>query len=157
MGEVLRHHIEDLIAKYVTRLRSDPLAPGAKSLPNPLLEDHALSFLSDLFQSVVVVEKADDLDDREESNLLGDGTRIQLLIADLHGRQRHRLGWTERALHREYEILDEEVARMVKGRVADPDTGDAPEPTIELLRRFLGRAHEASFAGFKAAALESRR
>jgi hypothetical protein len=157
MGEVLRHHIEDLIASYVTRLRSDPLTPGAKSLPNPLLEDHALSFLSDLFQSVVVVEKADDLDDREESNLLGDGTRIQLLIADLHGRQRHRLGWTERALHREYEILDEEVARMVKGRATDPDTGDAPEPTIELLRRFLGRAHDASLAGFKAAALESRR
>jgi hypothetical protein len=152
LGEVLRQHIEDVVARYVARLRSDPKTPGAKSLPNPMLEDHAMSFLSDLFQSVVIAEKSDDLDDREESSLLGDGTRIQLLIADLHGRQRHRLGWTESALQREYQILDEEVERLVKGRAHDADGARGLEPTLAVLRKLLKRAHDASFAAFDKAA-----
>ena len=156
LGEVARQHIEEVIARYAARLRSDPLIPGAKSLPSPMIEDHAMSFLGDLFQSVVIAEKSDDLDDREQSNLLGDGTRIQLLIADLHGRQRHRLGWTENALRREYQILDEEVERLVKGRAQDADGARALEPTLELLRRLLKRAHDASFAAFGQAANETR-
>jgi hypothetical protein len=155
LGQVLRHHIEDVVARYVARLRSDPKTPGAKSLSNPTLEDHAMSFLSDLFQSVVIAEKSDHLDETEESNLLGDGTRIQLLIADLHGRQRHRLGWSETALRREYQILDEEVERLVKGRAHDAEGDRALEPTLALLRKLLKRAHDASFAAFEKAAREA--
>ena len=153
MGEVLRQHIEELIARYVARMRADPETPKAKSMPGAILEDHALSFLSDLFQSVVIIEKA-DLKEWEGSNLLKDGTRIQLLIADLHGRQRHRIGWSESALRREYEILDSEVERLVKGRAHDAEGARALEPTLEILRKLLKRAHDASFAGFEKAGKE---
>jgi hypothetical protein len=153
MGEVLRQHIEEVIARYVARMRSDPETPRAQSMPGAILEDHALSFLSDLFQSVVIIEKA-DLKEWEESDLLKDGTRIQLLIADLHGRQRHRIGWSESALRREYEILDSEVERLVKGRAHDADGARALEPTLEILRKLLKRAHDASFAAYEKASNE---
>jgi hypothetical protein len=153
MGEVLRQHIEEVIARYVAKMRADPETPRAKLTPTAILEDHALSFLSDLFQSVVIIEKS-DLKDWEESDLLKDGTRIQLLIADLHGRQRQRIGWTQTALRREYEILDSEVERLVKGRANDADAARALEPTLEILRKLLKRAHDASFKAFETAARE---
>jgi hypothetical protein len=151
MGEVLRDHIEGVIARYIAKMRADPEIPRARSLPSAVLEDHALSFLSDLFQSIVIIEKV-DLEAWEESDLLKDGTRIQLLIADLHGRQRRRIGWTEAALRREYEILDNEVERLVKGRADDADGVRALEPTLDIVRKLLDRAHDASFKGFEAAA-----
>src|SRR5881394_424049 len=86
IGDRLRHDLESLIVRYVDRLRTDPLISRAQSLPNPLLEDHAMSFLSDLFQSLVVFENAEQLDDPDESELLGDGIRIQRLISELHER-----------------------------------------------------------------------
>ena len=155
MGETLRQRVEELIARYVARMRSDPLIPIAKSLPTPMLEDHALSFLGDLFQSLIVVEKADVLDDREESNLLDDGSRIQILVSELHGAQRHRVGWTEAALDREYEILKEEVARFVRTRAADADSTIDIDSAIKLFNRLLDRAHKASVAAYVGAKRES--
>jgi hypothetical protein len=156
MGEVLRQHIEEVIARYAAKMRADPETPRARLMPGAILEDHALSFLSDLFQSVVIIEKA-DLKEWEESDLLKDGTRIQLLIADLHGRQRRRIGWSEAALRREYEILDSEVERLVKGRAHDAEGARALEPTLDILRRLLKRAHDASFAAFEKAGKETSR
>jgi hypothetical protein len=151
IGEVLRHHIEEVIARYVARMRNDPLIPLAKSLPTAMLEDHAMSFLGDLFQSLIVVEKSEVLNDREESNLLDDGSRIQFLIAELHGAQRHRVGWTEAALHREYDILKEEVGRQVKARAEDPEGAIDPDAALALLSRLLDRARNASVTAFGAA------
>ena len=156
IGERLRDHVEDLIAKYVARMRSDPLIPLAKKLPDPILEDHAMSFLGDIIQSLVVIEKAAELDALEESNLMTDGTEIQRLIAELHGRQRHRIGWTESALQREYLILIEEVEALVARQAPDDARNAAIKQGIDLFTRLLARARDASFAGYRAAAGESR-
>jgi len=154
LGERLRHNIEQLIASYSRRLRSDPLIPPAKTLPAPLVEDHAMSYFGDLFQTLVVLEKSDDLKGREESALLTDGSQIQRLISELHGRQRHQLGWTEEALHREYEIMDEEVVALVKRHEPDKDVAEKVPWAIDTLRRMLKAAHDASFNGYQAAAKE---
>lgn len=156
LGERLRNHIEQLIARYSARLRNDPLIPMAKALPAPLVEDHAMSFFSDVFQTLVVLEKADDLKGREESDLLVDGSQIQHLVAQLHGRQRHRLGWTESALEREYQIINEEVASLVKHRAADADGAERLDWALGTLNRLLGVAHEASLDAFHAAETEAR-
>ena len=151
LGERLRERVEELIAKYVERMRADPAIPKAKSLPVPLLEDHATSFLSDLFQSIVVLERAEELQDFEEANLLKDGSQIQRLVAELHGRQRQRLGWTEAALHREYEILDEEVASLVKRQASSAGAAGELDWARDHLKHILNRAHEASIAAFGSA------
>ncbi|HJP58900.1 MAG TPA: hypothetical protein VJ865_02840 [Gemmatimonadaceae bacterium] len=154
LGERLRHQIEQLIANYSRRLRSDPVTTVAKNLPAPLVEDHAMSYFGDLFQTLVVLEKSDDLKGREESALLTDGSQIQRLISELHGRQRHQLGWTEEALHREYEIMDEEVVALVKRHEPDKDVAEKVQWAIDTLKRMLKAAHDASFNGYQAAAKE---
>jgi hypothetical protein len=153
VGELLRTNIEDLLARYVTRLRGDPLIPMAKTLARPLLEDHAMSFLSDVFQTLVILEKARSLDARDEAELLEDGTEIQRLVSDLHGRQRHRLGWTENALQREYQIIVEEVESHAR-RHAPND--QVLTWTLDILNRQLERARDASLAGFSSAARDFR-
>jgi len=156
IGDRLRHDLESLVVRYVDRLRTDPLISRAQSLPNPLLEDHAMSFLSDLFQSLVVLENAEDLDDPDESELLADGIRIQRLISELHGHQRYRLGWTEHALEREYQILREEVDSLVRRHAPDPDRAGDFSWAIDVLKLRLNSARAASVAAYETAASESR-
>ena len=156
VGERLRHHVEDLLASHVARLRGDPAIPLAKDLPAPLLEDHAMSFLGDLFQSLVVLEENHQLADRDESEMLGDSTKIQGLISELHGRQRHRIGWTRSALEREYEILKEEVASMVRRYASDANGVGGVRWAIEASNRLLGSAREASLRGYAGAEGGSR-
>lgn len=151
LGERLHERLEELIARYVARLRADSAIPNAKTLPRPLLEDHAMSFLGDLFQSIVVLERAKELQDFEEANLLKDGSQIQRLIAELHGRQRHRLGWTEAAVHRDYEILDEEIAALLKRQASTSEPADEQDWALDHLKHVLNRAHEASIAAFGSA------
>ena len=157
IGERLRDNVENLIARYSARLRNDPLVPAARSLAAPLIEDHAMSFLSDVFQALVILESADQLKGREETELLSDGTRIQRLVAELHGRQRRRLGWTETALQREYQILNDEVESFVKRHAADEARAGGLEWTLDIVSRLLRHAQEASFAAYGAAAQEDGR
>ena len=151
LGERLRERVEELIARYVARMRSDPAIPKAKSLARPLLEDHAMSFCGDLFQSIVLLEKSEKISAREESLLMRDGTHIQRLIAELHGRQRYRMGWTAEALRREYEILDEEMAALVKKYASTAEATAGLDWAVDNLRHMLKQAHDASFAAFGAA------
>ena len=149
IGERLQRDLENIIARYLARMRSDPDIP-TKSLPTAVLEDHAMSFLSDLFQSLVILEKSAELNERDESELLNDGSRIQAIAADLHGRQRHRRGWTTTALEREYHIFREEIETLVKLNTQDIDDTDRVAWALKILLRQLERAREASFAAFGA-------
>ena len=151
IGERLRGNIEDLLGCYVARLRSDARIPMAKTLTRPLLEDHAMSFLTDVFQTLVILEKAREIGADDEAVLLEDGTEIQKLISGLHGRQRQRLGWTESALQREYDVFLEEVASHARRHATDEDV---LAWTLDILNRQLQRARDASLAGFSSA-LES--
>lgn len=154
LGERLRERVEELIANYVARMRNDPAIPKAKTLARPLLEDHAMSFCGDLFQSIVLLEKSEQISDREESLLMRDGSYIQRLIAELHGRQRYRMGWTAEALRREYEILDEELATLVKKHASAAGAAAELDWALAALRHMLKQAHDASFAAFGAAQRE---
>jgi hypothetical protein len=155
LGERLRDRVEELIGKYVARMRSDPRIPVASEVSQPMLEDHAMSFLSDLFQSIVILERATELRHLDESYLLKDGSQIQRLVAELHGRQRFRMGWTADALQREYDILDQEVTALLK-RQSSADVAEHIGWAQEYLKHLLDRAHKASFAAFGAAAGETR-
>jgi len=134
VGTYLRERIEDVIAAYAARLRVDPMFPQTANLRRSEVEDHQLSFLGDIAQTLVVVEDTGGPD----SDLLRDGSTIQRVIAELHGAMRQRRGWTEAQLEREYAILGEEVAAAVRRRVPD-GTGDV-SLALEVLARLLDRA-----------------
>jgi hypothetical protein len=154
LGERLRDRSEELIAKYVARMRSEPRIPNAKELSQPVLEDHAMSLLGDVFQSIVILERATELRHLDESYLLKDGSQIQRLVAELHGRQRFRMGWTQDALNREYEILQEEITALLK-RQSQADVAEHMGWAHEYMKHLVDRAHKASFAAFGAAVKES--
>jgi hypothetical protein len=155
IGERMREHVDDLIAAYSARLRADPLIPMAAGLPRPQLEDHAMSFLGDILQTLVVLEEADILGDSVEGDLLKDGSKIQRLISELHGHQRYRLDWTDRSLEREYEILIEEAISLVGRHSEDTDSIGDVDWATDVLKRLLERAREASFRGYRDAAAEA--
>jgi hypothetical protein len=82
--------------------------------------------------------------------LIVDGAAIQRLIAERHGAQRQRLGWTEEELRREHAALEAEVERVVLD--SSLLTGSPPSDALPLLRLILQEAEQVSVQGFREAA-----
>ena len=74
---------------------------------------------------------------------------MQRLLAERHGRQRRRLGWSEAGLRRDYEILREEVEAVLASarEVATDETLREARPIVQ---RLLQRALEISLAAYRA-------
>ncbi|MFL5574374.1 MAG: sensor histidine kinase, partial [Gemmatimonadaceae bacterium] len=134
IGEHLRERADIVIESFAARLRRESSIPAAAGLRRSDVEDHQLAFLADLAQSLVVIEESGGL----APDLLRDGSTIQRVIAELHGRTRQRQGWTDEQLAREYAILGEEIEALVRRHVPD-GTGDA-STALEVLQRLVGRA-----------------
>jgi hypothetical protein len=96
------------------------------------------------------------LDDHgpDRAPLIVDGTAIQRLIAERHGAQRYRLGWSEDELRRELATLLAEVERVVLD--SSLLTGSPPSDTVPLLRVILQEAEHISVGGYRAAAERAR-
>ena len=150
VGAHLRAHLGELLESHVARLRGDPAFAGSATLRVSQLEDHAATFLVDIVQSLIGVDETGGI----ESNVLKDGSDIQRLVAELHGRQRHSLGWTERQVRREYDILLEETEALVRRRVPE-GTGDA-STALDVLQRLLQRAAESSVRGYRRVAEDNK-
>ena len=136
-GHALKESVAEITGAYVERMESDAALPEAASVPVLDLEDHAASLLIDIAQSLVATAEHDV----DVTRLLSDGTEIQRLIAALHGAQRARLGWSEQAILREFEILAEEVEAAIR-RQAGP--GAQVDSAIDLVSRSLGLARDVS-------------
>jgi hydroxypyruvate isomerase len=151
VGEVLRASVDDVLAAYADRLRADPAIPRAREMRRVPLKDHAVSFLADLAQSLVIVEDAGP----EVADLLRDGSAIQRTIAETHGARRFAQGWDEAAVRRDHQIFCEEVERAVRGRLR-PATGDAcdagVDAAVRVLLGLIDRAEALSVRAWRRAA-----
>jgi hypothetical protein len=136
-GYALQRRLSDVLKRYMERLREDPLIPGAAELGVADLEDHASTFLTDIAQSLIALEQSRAVPDR----LLQDGSEIQRVVAELHGRQRAQLGWTAEALTREWTILWEEIESAVRSEIP---LGEPIGGALDLLKRFLDRGERVS-------------
>jgi hypothetical protein len=146
LGELLVATAPDIVATVVERLRGDPQIPRARQVTRTELEDHIATYLSDMGQFFAILDERGG----ERIPLIADGTLIQRLIAERHGAQRHRLGWTEDELRREYAALVAEVERVVLD--SSLLTGSPPSDTLPLLRVMLHEATEITIRGFTEAA-----
>ncbi len=142
LGELLVMSAPDIVATVVDRLRGDPDIPRAREVTRTELEDHIATYLSDIGQLFAII------DERGTSRLplIVDGAAIQRLIAERHGAQRQRLGWTEEELRREHAALVAEVERVVLD--SSLLTGSPPSDALPLLRLILQEAEEVSVQGF---------
>jgi signal transduction histidine kinase len=146
LGELLVATAPDIVATVVERLRGDPQIPRARQVTRTELEDHIATYLSDIGQFFAILDERGG----ERIPLIADGTLIQRVIAERHGAQRHRLGWTEDELRREHAALVAEVERAVLD--SSLLTGSPPSDTLPLLRVMLHEATEITVRGFTEAA-----
>ena len=136
VGNRLQQHTGTLVETFIQRLREDDATfPAARTLRQSLLEDHYAALISDIAQQMTIIGEGSG----EVPMLLGDGTRIEHIIADLHGRQRIALGWTEEQIAREYVILEDEADALLR-REATP----AEEAALAVVRTMLRAAAATS-------------
>jgi PAS domain S-box-containing protein len=141
VGALLHEAVTEVIGAYTDRLRADPAVPHGAAMTRVQLEDHAISFLADLAQSLVIVEDAGP----EAVELLQDGSAIQRAIAEAHGARRHAQGWDEDALRRDQQVFREEVERAVRARLkaGSGDVDEAVRVLLQLIDRGQGIAVRA--------------
>jgi signal transduction histidine kinase len=134
VGETMLRETEAIIDAFVSRLRQEEVAPAAARLRFSQIADHIAALLADVAESLIVLEDSGG----HPTPLMQDGVEIQRLIAERHGAQRARLGWSEAALQRECEILAEEVERALRHRLGDG--GGRIDEAIAVIRRQLDEA-----------------
>jgi hypothetical protein len=122
LGTRLAANAERVAERYVAALRADGRFPGAESLPAVQLRDHAAPFVGLLASQIMILGETRG----GAPELLGDGAQMQRLMAELHGAQRHRLGWSEADIEREVPVLVAEVVHELEAAL-DPAAYDEPE------------------------------
>ena len=138
-GEALLHEIEPMLNAFVARLRTEPLMPTAQSLRFSQLADHIGTYVANIASVLVAVEEARG----QPSALIADGSEIQRLVAERHGAQRARLGWTADALRREWHILGEEIERAIRRRTQGIEESTIAEG-LTIITRFIDQGIELS-------------
>ena len=146
VGEALAACVPEVVKRFADRLRADPAIAWARDASQTELEDHVASFLTDISQNVAILDELE----ADRVPLIRDGTVIQRLIAERHGAQRWRLGWSESAARREFAILRDEVEAAVRGALA-PFPHAGLEDVIALLGLFVREAEEISLGGYRKA------
>jgi len=121
IGTRLSIDAETIAERYVAAIRADGNFPGAGEVRGVQLRDHATPFVGLLASQLTIIGETQG----EEPELLGDGGHVQRLMAELHGAQRHRLGWSENDIEREAQILYGEVERAIRIAVDASATANA--------------------------------
>ena len=114
LGVRLAAEAETVAQRYVAALRADGRFPGARDLPSVQLRDHATPFVGILASQIMVIGETRG----EAPELLGDGAQVQRVMSELHGAQRHRLGWGETDIEREGALLIAETERALQAALA---------------------------------------
>ena len=127
--------LELLVSTVTERIRCDPTLRVAAGLRTSQVTDHLSTLLADIAGSLLVVEEAGG----DSSPLLADAMEIQRLLAERHGAQRARLGWTEASMRREFMIIREEVERVVRRAV--PSAGAlSVEDALAAVNKFIDQS-----------------
>ncbi len=132
VGSAIVRSADEIVAEVSKRIRQDPAIDNAKDLDRAQLIDHTATFLVDIGVALLT------LDEGGQDTVLSDGAEIQRTISELHGAQRGRLGWTEEAVHREFEILKnvtEEVVQRILPEGAESTVDEATAVVSRLLDR----------------------
>jgi len=139
IGEALLTDLGMLVREFVNRVRSENLGATAHSMRFSELADHIGTYIADVAGILIALDESHG----RPSALLADGTEIQRLIAERHGAQRARLGWSREDMSREWVILREETERIIKQRIRSSND-DALRESLIVLRRFVEQGDHLS-------------
>jgi hypothetical protein len=139
LSETFLLELGPLVAAVVGRVRLDPALSMAAGLRTSQVTNHLTTLLADIAGALVVIEESGG----EMSPLLTDAVAIQRLLAERHGAQRARLGWTEASLRREFMIIREEVESVVR-RAVPGDSTLLANDAVGIVNRFIDQAEYLS-------------
>lgn len=139
LSDALLGETERVLSMCIARLRNDDEMPHARELRDAEAADHSATFIADLAQSLAIVGQ----DGPQSEALLQDGSAIQRLIAERHGAQRARHGFTQGEIRREYAILREEIHAAVHRNLVRGGGTDGDRAT-DVLDTLVGLAERAS-------------
>ena len=147
LGRVLGASVTEIVAALASRVRHDPAIPLAQLMSQTELEDHIAGYLADFAQQLVIL---DDQSALERTSLVRDGIEIRRVVAERHGAQRARFGWTEVSLDHELDLLQSETEAAARRGLRHLAPGEIEDVT-GLVRVFLREAHAAAVDGFRRA------
>lgn len=153
IGDHLMHEMESILGAFAARLRNEPLMPAAPTLRYTQLVDHTGALLADIATALITLDESRDA----PSTLLHDSADIQRFLADRHGLQRSRLGWSAAALMRESEILMGEIERAIRRCMTDPTCAPQVDEALIVIRRLLEQGTEISRRALDRAAQQDQR
>jgi signal transduction histidine kinase len=154
LGVQLGSEADEVAQRYVAALRADGSFPDVGQLPRVQLRDHATPFVGLIASQLMIIGETRG----HAAELLGDGSQIQRVFAELHGAQRHRLGWTERDIERETPILLAEIERALReAAAAEPeqlaDSAEAAETAIryavDVTRHVLDQGNRIALRAYR--------
>ena len=149
LADHLLRRLKPIVDAYVARLRRDGAVPRATEASDIELRDHIPHFmagLSDLLRHAGAV--GDDV-----SHVLRASNAIQRTTLELHGAQRHHLGWSPDALRRDLDLLRRVIRHDVQVTAPAGLDGDPP---LEVLDRLFEQALHISLQGWKHAESSGR-
>jgi len=146
VGRALRAESGAILQRFTASMRADAATTRARALPQSQLEDHVVTLLSDLSQSLVILADAGDA----AAALMRDGTAILRTIAETHGARRFDQGWTEAALRREHELLRDAIDAAIRARLGSR-AGDLRD-ALNVLARITERTQMLGLAAYRYAA-----
>jgi PAS domain S-box-containing protein len=154
---------ESIAERYVAALRADSRFPNVRDLPTVQLRDHATPFIGLLASQLMIIGETKG----QAPDLLADGGQVQRVMAELHGVQRHRLGWSEPDLERQTPLLLAEIVGAIHSAVdiahtAEPAevvqpevaystdaTRSAVQYAVEVARHMLERAARRTLRAYR--------
>ena len=145
VGRALTRVAEPVAAELGRRLAGDAALPSATRLDRVQLQDHTTTFLVEIGLAMVTLDEAGG-----EPALMRDGTEIQRVISERHGSQRARLGWAEDELRREFQLLREIVAPLVRAEVRERAEVEVDvDVALGVMDRLLQQAEVVSLRGYR--------
>ncbi|MEP6733125.1 MAG: hybrid sensor histidine kinase/response regulator [bacterium] len=106
----LATNAETVAERYVAALQADGNFPHVRQLSVAQLRDHVAPFIGLLAAQLMIIGETQG----EAPELLEDGGQVQRLMGELHGAQRHRIGWSETDIDRETALMFDEIVGMLQ-------------------------------------------
>jgi hypothetical protein len=139
VGDVLLGEIDGVVSGLVERLRAERIVPTVETLRFSRLANQAAAYVADVAAVLIAAEEARG----QPSSIIADASELQRFVAERHGLQRAKLGYSREALAREWGILGEEIERVIR-RVAPSVPEPALGEALALVERFIDQARQIS-------------
>jgi PAS domain S-box-containing protein len=150
LAQALLNRIDLIAVTYVQRVRDDDGVPDLSAVNEAHIRDHADTVVTEIVRAAQLLAETRG----RASDLLRDGAEIQRLLAELHGAQRYRLGWTEGEIGRDVDLLCEQIVDTVATIDVYPQSADF---IVDIVRKIMEQWKQTSIRGYRFAKSAGKR